>query len=337
MVIKSNFHTSSGFSLLETLVAIGGFVIISTSAYQAYFAILDVVKLNRVKIAATNVVNEQFEIARNLPYNQVGVVGSIPSGVIPYTQTLTRDGITFSITAIVRNIDQPFDGTLGGVPNDTSPADNKLVEFTVECGTCKNFTPITFSGLVSPKNLETASANGALFVRVFDANGDPVQSASVHIENNATTTPIVINDVTDANGMLQLVDVPPELDAYEITVSKTGYSTEKTYPVGAPGNPNPRKPHATVLLQQVTQISFAIDHVSTLSVSSVTPTCAVVPRFDFAMVGSKLLGDTPDVYKYSMAHLTNGSGLKTVSNLEWDTYVITAIDGDYDLIGINPL
>ena len=80
-----------------------------------------------------------------------------------------------------------------------------------------------------------------------------------HIENNQQAPSIVIEDTTNNDGLLQIVDAPPGVEAYEVTVSKSGYSQDHTYTVGAPENPNPSKPHSTVAIQQLTELSFAID------------------------------------------------------------------------------
>lgn len=325
-----------GFTLVEVVVGAAIFSIVAVGIYNAYTGVLQVISASRSKIVAMDVANEQFEIIRNIPYAEVGVVSGIPSGSIPRVQTLVRSGYTFIATTTIRNIDDPFDGTLGGSPNDLSPADNKLVEVEIHCPTCKNFAPIFVNTRVAPKNLETASTNGALFVRVLDANGQPVPDASVHIENNQVSPAIVIDETTNVDGMLQIVDAPPGVNAYEITVTKSGYTTDKTYTPGAVANPNPLKPHATVAVQQVTQVSLVIDRVSGLDITSVTETCAPVPLVDFDVSGTRLIGTNPDVLKYSNDTQTNGSGTLSLSNLEWDTYGIDLEDDDYDLAGSNP-
>jgi hypothetical protein len=292
--------------------------------------------LGQYRLLAISLANEQFEIARNMPYTSVGVVGGVPNGVIPHIQNLTRGGVTFTVTTTVRNIDLPLDGVVGGIPSDSSPADNKSVDIEVSCPQgCRDMQPISLTGQIAPRNLETASDNGALFIRVFDANGQPVEDAQVHIVNVATTTSIIIDDVTNAEGKLQIVDVPPGVNAYRITVTKSGYSTDRTYPIGGAGNPLPTKADATVLLQQVTQTSFTIDELGSINLTSVTPQCTAVGNFDFALVGSKSIG--AGVYKYSQSLVTNGSGEKFLNPMEWDSYRVTPLDTAYDLAGINPL
>ena len=330
-------NPEKGFSIVETLVGIAIFILISVSIYQAYIKVLEAVSVARLKVVATALGNEQFEIIRNLPYSDVGVEGGIPNGKIKASRTVTRSNTIFTVKATVRNIDDVFDGTLGGSPNDLSPADYKLVEVEVSCSACKNFQPLVISGRVAPKNLETASTNGALFVNVIDANGHPVDGADIHIENNAEVPAIVIDDVTNNSGVLQIVDAPPGPEAYEISVSKSGYSSDRTYTTGDIANPNPTKPNATVLQQNVTSITFAIDKTSTLDVSTVTETCVPIEDVSLIMTGAKIIGTSPDIFKYYEYLTTGFGGLLSLSNMEWDSYSIAFNDPIYDLGGSIPL
>ena len=334
---KNHFNLQKGFTLIEIIVGLAVFLILSLSIYQAYISLLETIRASRLKVVATALANEQFEIIRNLPYTDVGIVGGLPSGKIQQNQTLTRDNTEFSAKTNIRNIDDPFDGTIGGNPNDLSPADYKFVELEVSCSSCKNFRPLSFTTNVAPKNLEGASVNGALFIQVFDANGQPVQGANVHVANNQASPPFAIDDTTNNNGLLQIVDTPPGVGAYEIIVSKQGYSQEKTYAIDSPENPNPTKPHASVAEQQATQISFAIDKTSSLNVTSATEICSPVGNIAFSLKGTKLIGADPDILKYAQNYATNSSGIKNINGLEWDTYNFSLNDNDYDIIGAIPL
>lgn len=325
-----------GFTLIEVVVGVALFLVIALALYEAFTLTFKAVQQSSVKTTAIALVNEQIELVRNLSYDKVGIQGGIPSGSIPGVQTITRDENAFTITTIVRNIDDSFDGTIGGTPNDLSPADYRLVEMTVACDTCQDFAPMSFTSYVGPRGLETASNNGALFVRVFDAAGVPIQGADVHIENNARIPPIVINDTTNNDGYVQVIDAPPGVTAYEITVTKDGYSTDQSYTPGAVGNPNPTKPHTTVATQTVSQISFAIDQTSELDFVSMNNLCSPVGGMDFSLTGAKLIGTSPNVYKYTGAHTTNGSGQLTLSDIEWDTYTLNFTDAAYDLVGSIP-
>ncbi|MEY4602377.1 MAG: hypothetical protein RL292_318 [Candidatus Parcubacteria bacterium] len=327
-------HKKKGFTLVELLVGVSVFTIIVIGVYNAYTAVYQVVSVSRQKIAAIDLANEQLEIVKNLPYASVGIDGGIPDGLLSHVQTLTRDSVVFTATTTIRNYDDPFDGTLGGSPNDLSPADSKIVEIEIGCALCRNFKPIVVTSRVAPKSLETASTNGALFIRVFDANGNPVPQADVHIVN--TPAGITIDDVTNNDGLLAVVDAPPGVNVYEVTVTKNGYSTDRTYSITV-ANPNPTKPHATVVLQQVTAQSFIIDRVSSLAINSFSNNCATITNIPLTLQGTKTTGTNPVILKYDQSYTTGGTGTLSLSNMEWDTYTLAMTSGTYDLIGANPL
>jgi len=327
-----------GITLIETLVGIAIFIVIAGGLYSTYVNLLKLSKVMRLRLAATAIANQYVEVARNLPYASVGIQGGIPSGILPATQNVVRDNSTFSVRYIIRNIDDPFDGTIGGSPNDTAPADYKLLAVTVNCVYCAADGVLAeVSTYIAPKNLETTTNNGALFIKVIDANGQPVSAADVHIENYTLSPPINFNETTNSDGLLQLVDVPPAVESYRIIVSKNGYSTERTYAPDDPVVINPVKLDATVIIQQVTQITFAIDKVSTINVISSTTTCNGIPNINFNLTGAKLISTSPDVNKYNENLITNTNGRLTLSNMEWDAYTATITNNNYDLIGTIPL
>ncbi|MCX6719121.1 MAG: prepilin-type N-terminal cleavage/methylation domain-containing protein [Candidatus Taylorbacteria bacterium] len=324
-----------GFTLVEVIVGTAIFLIVALAAYSAYSSVFQLANNNQSRILAVGLADEQFEILRNMPYSNIGEVNGIPVGTIPRIQTLARGGIPFTVTTVIRNVDLPFDGIMGSTTNnDLKPADNKLAQITVSCDSCKGFQPISVTGYIAPKNVEANSTNGSLKVQVFDANGDPVQGASVHVVDTATTTLIVVDDTTANNGILQVIDVPPGVTAYSVVATKSGYSSDQTYaPSG--GNPNPLKPYVTVAVQQLSQVSFFIDRLSSLSFNSVSPTCQSVGNFHFNMVGGKQIG--VNVPKYSQSLVTNSSGILNLNSMEWDSYSMASNDPSYYLAGINPL
>lgn len=329
------FSKNKGFTLIETLIGVAVFLLIAVSAWQAFGVILEGTKVLRIKSASINLANEKIEIVHNLPYADVGIVGGLPLGKIPHEQIVETSGGSFLVTTTIRNIDEDFDGTIGGSPNDLSPADNKLVEIEVRCANDCGVAPISISTRIAPFALETTGNNGALFVQVFNSNGLPLEGADVHIVNSTITPNITIDDVTASNGMLQIVDAPTSTEAYEITVTKDGYSTDKTYAYGDSLNPVPDKIHATVVSGGVTQVSFAIDELSNITVSSRTDSCSSVGNIDFSLTGSKVIG--LDTFKYDVDHITNSSGNLSINDLEWDSYAFDVIDSSYDLAGSNSI
>ena len=333
-----NFHNyPNGFTLIETLVGSAVFLLVALSSYQAFGVLMEAVSGSQAKIAATAVANEEFEIIRNLPYTDVGIIGGLPVGKIERNKTIVKDNYSFDVQTTIRSVDDTFDGTIGGSPSDTSPADYKLADLDISCSNCKTFTPLNFTTLVAPRALETASNNGALFIQVFDSGGVPVSGASVHIVNTQTNPDIIIDESTDNGGWIKIVDAPPGTNAYNITATKSGFSEEQTYPHGGDAGPDPLKPDSTVVVQQVTQITFSIDRTSSLDVSTIDSLCAALPNIGFPLTGTKLFG-LPSVLKSPATNFTTDtSGTDSISNLEWDTYTTALTSAAYDLAGSTPL
>lgn len=323
---------SAGFSLLEVMVAIAVLSLFGLGIYSTLTLVFKIVYQSRMTILETATLSEQLETVRNLPYASIGIQNGIPAGVLPYSQTLTRDGASFVILTTVRNIDDPFDGVF---PADTAPADYKLVEMSIQCARCSQQTPITLSTIVAPKNLEGASVNGALFINVFDSHGQPVQNANVHVVNSATNPPTVVDDVTDNLGNLHIVDAPTGTMSYSITVSKPNFSTDGTV-VPSQQVPNPVKPPSNVVSQAVTNISFSIDYLAFATFLTMNQSCNMIGSVPLTMHGSKYIGTDPIVYKYTANFSTPANGSLDVNNLEWDTYFLQLATGVYSIAGTIP-
>lgn len=323
-----------GFTLIETLVGSAVFLLVALSAYRAFGVLMDAVSSSQAKIVATSLANEKFEIIRNLPYVDVGIIAGLPVGKIQRTETITKDSHFFTIQTTIRSVDNLFDGTIGGTPSDSSPADYKLVDLDLSCSNCKIFAPLKFTTLIAPYALETASTNGALFIQVIDTGGDPISSASVHIVNTQTNPVTIIDETTDNGGWVKIVDAPPGTNAYNVTATKSGYTIDQTYPIGGVAGATPVNPDQTVVVQQVSPtVSLAIDRVSILTVSTVNSSCVALPSIGFSLTGTKLIGN-PSVLKYPVHNFTTDtSGTYTLPNLEWDTYSMSLAPTPYQLIG----
>lgn len=334
--MRTNFFYKEGFTLVETLVGTSLFLIVAFSVYGAFQKTFEGLEVLKVKNTAIEIVNEQIEIAKNMSFADIGIVDGIPSGKILREKNETRNGINFKILATVRDIDDPFDGLITDVANkDTSPADYKLLEIQVDCSDCKYTVPMVVTARIAPKNLENTGNNGALFVQVVDAGGQPVQGADVKIQRVATTTTTVVNDTTNNDGILQLVNVSPGTNAYSVNVSKNGYSTEKSYMPGDSANPLPNTPHANVVSGLLTQITFAIDKVSDFTLETKDINCNTILNVPFNIRGSKKIGY--DIYKFDQDKTTNSLGNYNFPNLEWDDYYINVNSSSYDLAGTSPL
>lgn len=334
MRLKHNKKNSFGYTLIEVIVAVAVFLVVATAVYDGYVSLLKMVTSTRLKTAAIALANENLEIIRNLPFESVGLIGGVPAGVLARFATSTRSGADFAVRLSVQDIDDPFDGQIGGSPNDLAANDYKRVEVEITCSSCQNFTPFIASTYVAPKNLENNTGNGALFVQAIDANGQPVTEADVRII--LASKNIDILERTNLNGMFQLVNTYPADLSYKISVSKNGFSTDKTYEVGESGVANPVKPLATVQAGRATQLTFAIDRLANINLKTMDRYCGVVSSVPILWRGSKLIGTNPDIFKLDETISTNNSGLASLL-AEWDTYTFNPQLPGYALAGSLPL
>lgn len=293
----------------------------------------------QARSVAAGVATEQLELIRNATYNDIGTTTGLPTGTFLATQTVTRGDVQFTVRIDIDYVDDPYDGdALGTIPDkpvDTVPADYKRVEVTV-CWTASCPKPVQLTSTVAPKDIETATNTGALFIAITDANGLAVPLVDVVVTNPNVVPPVNITNRTDVDGLLQLLSLPPATGTYHIEVSKSGYTSDTTLAPTAE-NPNPVNPDTTVVVSSVTQISFSIDRVSTVVVQTEREgDCEELGNIQFRLDGSKLIGTNPDVRKYSQTFTTDGDGRLSIPNLEWDHYELTPLTAGYDIAGSDP-
>lgn len=322
-----------GFGILEVMIAVAIFVIFAMGVYSGIQFVFKVVYQSRLRILESSILNEQIEIIRNLSFFDVGIIEGSPSGILERTEMITRNNLDFLVTRTIRNIDDPFDGTIDGEPKDLSPADYKMVQIDVICEACNQRESVSAMTYIAPKLLEGDPTHGALFIEVFDADAIPVSGATVHVVSTSTNPTVDLVDTTDNDGMLKLVDLGGGMDAYNITVTKDGYTTDRTISPTI-DNPNPAKPLASVEVQDVSEISFSIDKLAFINLNTINSSCNPIGSASITLAGSKLIGTNPEILKINSTVTTNGSGNYFFSNLEWDIYDLWA--NNYDVLGSIP-
>lgn len=330
---------SRGFTLVETVVAIGVLVIF----FAGITAILHMSLTNyaqaRVRTVAMGLAEDRLEMARNLPFDSVGTVGGIPSGSLKAEEQVELNGQTFTLTTSVVFIDDPFDGL---APSDIIPTDYKRVKVSVVWdGPFAPQTPLLAMSDVSPKGLERADGTGTLLLYVYNSQGDPVTNAQVHIEAEGVSPSVNLDTLSDADGRVLLPGALPCINCYQVTVTRANWTTDRTY--GTNEVTTPHKPHLSVFEADVTQASFGIDSSSTVtfrvyrkSGSSYVPFQGVV----LDVVGTKEIGRTSTddpVYKFNQQVTSGSGGSVTVSGMEWDTYTVSApAASSVDIAGTYP-
>jgi prepilin-type N-terminal cleavage/methylation domain-containing protein len=259
-----------GFTLIEVLIGIALMLVIFVGIYGLIQLGFKMVGQSKAKVTATSLANEKIELARNLSYANVGTLGGIPPGSIPETESLVLNRISYTVKTTVIYIDDPFDG-LGEA--DPLPFDYKRVKVKVSW---QGFLggEVSLQTDVAPQGIETTGEGGIISVLIFNANGEAVPQADVYIENTVVAPPIDAHYQTDNNGRLFLPGAPACGSCYKITVTKTGFSTDRTYAGGelirgVPlTSPLPEKLFVSVMLGKTSDVSFAIDKLSTKTVQT---------------------------------------------------------------------
>lgn len=369
-----NHKLHKGVLLLDAVIGVGIFLLFATGIYSGLKFTFTSVYVSRLRILESSILNEQIELVRNLAFDDVGIINGSPSGVLSRTVTTTRNGIDFVITRTIRNIDDGFDGVIGGgsndgkatichngntlrvglpalqahlnhgdtnapcpgdseptTQNDLSPADYKLVQFDIVCASCDQQQALSATTYVAPKFLEGNPTHGALKVVVIDSEGQPVVDADVHIVSTSTNPTYDFVDTTNNSGELLVPDLAAGQSAYTITVSKSGYTTDGT----TIAVPNPVKPQASVVAQDIQTVTFEIDEAATLNIQTYSATCQPVAFASIRTVGTYLIGTSPNTLLVDTSQTTSGAGTLQLSSLRWDDYVFSSTG--YNVIGAIPM
>lgn len=332
------FSVAAGFSLIELIVTMAIFVILTVGILSSFSVLSRTVKIAREKTILASLASAKLEIVRNMPYSFIGTINGNPSGTLPdFTNASTTQisGYTYKVYYEVTFIDDPADGlATSTTPVDAAPADYKQVKMSIlNVGTGQ----ITdFLTTVVPKGLEGLQNAGAIRILVTNKVGQPIADANIHITHPTSSPALILDRKTDASGIWTEVGLPPDVNNYRIVVTKPGYTTDQTYPPTAQ-NPNPKKPDATVAIGQVTEIPFTIDLLSNLTILTLNSTCHAMDDVDMNVRGAKLIGTNPDVLKFNQ-DFTSSLGQVSLTDIEWDTYTPTLLTGQpWIVIGTSPI
>jgi len=330
----------SGQSLIGILVALAIFSILAQAVLTIAATSYRFVSYNRARITARHLAQEKIEFIRNLPYDRIGTSGGIPSGTIAQTESIKRNGLSFSVRTTIIYFDDTFDDT---APADILPTDYKRVRVEVswEGLESSNANPIVLLTDITPKGVESTAGGGTLSIIVFDASGNPVPEASVHIVASSVTPAVDLTMLTPVNGRLIVPGAPACISCYQISVTKNGFSSERTYSTADVANPT--KPHQTVIQGQLSEISFLIDRTSTLNIATKNGResgFSNLGNLSFRLRGEKTIGtdvSAQPVYKYDKILTTDSNGFLVLNDMEWDNYYFAPNPpSSYDISGTQP-
>ena len=206
--MKNNIKKERGFTIIETVISIAIFAIISIALFDLFNAIFKNIKNNKAILLANSIALEQIEVVRSMNFNDVITsTGWVTVGPILSENVVDKEGIRFTIKNDVSWVDDPFDGL---DPTDTFPFDYKKFRIRIywqnpvgggqeEISMSTNVAPIGLGGISEGK--------GGIALAVFDSQGVPIHEAEVDITSDSLGYTLE-NLKTDVNGNPTIPETP---------------------------------------------------------------------------------------------------------------------------------
>ncbi|WP_341952899.1 prepilin-type N-terminal cleavage/methylation domain-containing protein [Salinibacterium sp. TMP30] len=254
-VLQRLRSSDAGLSLLEVLVAMMIFAVVSLGVLQTLTTVLSVTRDNRARVVAANLASQEIDLARD-----AGDVFTL--GDSTYTKTLNGD--VFTVTRSTAWIDSTNTAASCGTGGGT--LQYKRINIAVAWPNMRAGTePVRFDSLLAPNDRINDPGLGTILVSVTGGSGEG--SAGVRV---------TANPASPANGAQNLSVAPPATDAqgcsyilkvapgnYNVTVSRTGYITDA-------GQSTAPTKLTQVVAGTASSVSFNFDEAATFRVNYVS-------------------------------------------------------------------
>lgn len=266
-------------SFVDVIVGSAMVLIVFVALFGILRASLMISGVAKARAGATAIADTQVEYVRALDYDLVGTIGGIPAGVVAATSTQVLNGVTYNTRTLVVYVDDPADGLAGADTNGIT-TDYKQIKVEVTYTVRTTARTVSVISNYAPQSLETTTGGGTLTIAVVSATGAAVPGATVAVVNTSTVPAVNFTTFSDATGLVQLPGAPTSTE-YRIDVSKTGYSSATTYARDAT-NQNPTPGYLTVVKNQTTTSTFAVDVLAPLTIRTLHPIAADATTDTFA-------------------------------------------------------
>lgn len=279
-----------GVTLLDTVVGTALMLVVFSGIAASFQLAVYAVGNNKSRAGAIALTNERLEYVRSLSYNSVGTSGGIPSGALAQSETISLNDVSYTRRTFISYEDDPGDG-VGGADSNGITVDYKAAKVSVSWVSRQGTRTITMTTRLSPPTgIESAVPGGTLAIQVTNDADAGVANAQVRIVNSTVAPPIDLTTFTDSAGIASILGAPAGA-GYQITATKSGYSTSQTYSASLV-NTNPIPAHLGVALNQTTAATFEIDLLSTFTVQTFEPIEEEAWSDSFASADNLTLVDT---------------------------------------------
>jgi hypothetical protein len=221
--LRSLLRDQEGFGLVETMMAITMFAIVSAPLVGVLLASLAQQKSSHERTLATQTAQTAIESIRALPYDSIGVTNGNPAGSVSPTQTASQLGIGLDATVKTR-ISFMDDAP---VTSYRTRADYKKIVVTVIRNVDSRLLAQDVTYVAPPGAGATAGqSQGIVIAQVIDyALNTPLVGATVTVSAGPSPSR---SDVADTSGSVvfpALLPTTVSANHYDVTTASTGYVT----------------------------------------------------------------------------------------------------------------
>lgn len=327
-----------GFTLIESLVFLFLFTVISLTFFQVYAVGTRLIIESKNRLGATALANQKMEIIRSIDYDAIGTTTGIPAGDLAEDESISVNTILYQVHTFVQYVDDPFDRLVTDSPVDAIPTDYKRVRVSVSWGNEGPDQTVHIFGNFSPRGVETSGGGGVFSINILDTGGSGVPGASVRLVNSAAG--VDVTGSTDATGNLTLPGAPAGTQAYTIAISKSGYYGATTYPPYPTSAFNPVDIHGSVVAGVLNQKTMVMDQSSDITFTTKDPFGTAIPSIDYAIEGGRIIGADPvtsaNVYGFDEAGTTDVSGEASYPGESSGQYTVSVTAPDHQFYKLLP-
>jgi prepilin-type N-terminal cleavage/methylation domain-containing protein len=214
-VIASDTAPEGGFSLIEVLIAMMVFAVLSVGVAYSLLSVLAMTKEGRARQMATNLAAQEIDLDRSA--KDVFTLGDS-------TRTVTNADGSFVVKRTTQWVSGAGEGN--GCGSGTGVLQYKRINVSVTWdGMRAGASPVRTDTQLAPKNLINDPALGTIIVATLAAGGAGSAGVSVSATPTAgvpgNTAVSVTGAATNAQGCSYLLKVVP--GTYDVTVSRAGY------------------------------------------------------------------------------------------------------------------